>query len=82
MTYGNISIGTSATSIVSSNTDRATIRLNNNDTVTIYLGGDASVTTSNGYPVEPGATYIENNYTGAIYGIVTSGTADLRYSEE
>lgn len=48
----------------------------NTDTVTQYLGGPA-VTTSDGWPLEPGET-IKGNERGGIWGVVAAATATGR----
>jgi len=88
MSYGNISVGTSATSILSANPQRSSFKLKHNGTNAIFLGDNSSVTTSNGYPFSKATLeYKEETvqgrecYKGAIYGIVASSTEDLRYIE-
>jgi hypothetical protein len=55
----------------------------NNGSVTVYIGFTSSVTTSNGFPLAAGASMsFEFGYSGdALYGIVASGTADVRVLE-
>lgn len=81
MNYNNVSVATTATSIVSSDAQRKSLTMKNNGSTTIYLGNDGSVTTSNGYPLEPGKEmFLEYAKSReAWYGIVSSGTVDLRY---
>ncbi len=53
--------------------------LYNGGSVDIYLGRDADVTTSNGLPLAAGATLGMTLPTGrSVYGIVASGTAEVR----
>src|SRR5690349_3695066 len=56
---------------------------NLSDTVTVYVGGTGSagtgLTTSNGFPIAPGESVSFDDFTGALYGIVASGSADVRY---
>ena len=92
-TYGNVSVANTATSILAENRRRTEVRLYNNGSNTIFLGFDSSVTTSNGYILKSdtefklsldGGSWQERDgslYTGAIQGIVASGTEDLRYIE-
>jgi len=80
MNYGNISVTTSATLIKATNTSRKSILIRNNGSSTLYIGGNNSVTTSNGFEVIAGEEiYIKD--TDEIYGIITSGTLDVRYLE-
>jgi len=62
-------------------TDRTTLTMYNNSSVTIYIGG-SGVTTSNGIPLLPGASFTDNTQRGAYYCRVASGTADLRIMEQ
>jgi len=81
LNHNQVSIATTATVIVarSNNTGRTTIK-NLHATEDVFLGG-SGVTTSNGFPLEPGeAMSIES--MAAIYGIVASGTATVAYFQE
>ena len=80
MNYGNISVTTAATLIIATNTNRKSIVIRNNGGSTLYIGGNNSVTTSNGFLVLPSQSiYIKE--TDEIYGIVSSGTLNVRYLE-
>lgn len=85
--YGTISVGTSATQIVAANASRTSVLVVNNDpTKTLYVGKDSSVTTANGIPVAAGQAFSEDSagqrvYTGAVYGIVGTGSLDARFWE-
>jgi len=80
MNYGNISVTTAATLIKATNASRKSILIRNNGSSTLYIGGNNSVTTSNGFEVIAGEEiYIKD--TDEIYGIVASGTLDVRYLE-
>ena len=93
MAYGAITVPATANGIqiVAKNLSRIQILLYNNSAVTIFLGEDTNVTTSNGYPFLSGrektigfngdADAFPLSYRGAIYGIVATATADLRYWE-
>lgn len=76
--YGSIDIASTATLIRASDADRVTMMLYNNSAVTIYLG--TSGVTASGYPLLVGKDKTIED-TNAVYGFVTSGTADLRYIE-
>ena len=87
MSYNTVTVTTSATLIVANNTQRQSILVTNTGTGTVYLGPDSSVTTSNGMPLVTNGTYAEDSggtrmFLGDIYGIVASGTSDVRYWEE
>lgn len=87
-----VSITTAATVIVAASTQsggRIGLFILNNSTTTVYIGPDSTVTTANGFPLLAGEKFILQNdtpnpqyfYTGAVYGIVATGTADVRYWE-
>tara|TARA_Y100000310_G_scaffold303126_1_gene341171 strand:- start:311 stop:610 length:300 start_codon:yes stop_codon:yes gene_type:complete len=89
----NVSITDSATQIVAKNLSRIGLFIKNHEAgSTIFIGVDSTVTVDNGYPfVYPNQWVFDfhgNNaslpsgiYQGAFFGIVASGTADLRYLE-
>lgn len=87
MGYGNISVGSTATKILSENPQRTSYKLFHNGTNDVFLGNDASVTTSNGFPFAASETFQEPPvaglacYKGDVYGIVASGSEDIRYIE-
>ena len=86
MSYDTVSVTTSATLIVSASEARKELKLCNTANGTIvYLGQDSSVTTSNGFPLyENQSVAMERDWgqwLGDVYGIVGSGTADIRYWE-
>lgn len=84
--YGNISVADTATLIIAAEADRKVLSIANDEaSATVYIGPDASVTTSNGLPLYAGQiqdnTKTHGLWAGPIYGIVASGTADVRYWE-
>jgi hypothetical protein len=87
---GAVSIASTATVIAASNEGRTHIKWVNTSAVTIWIGLDSTVTTASGDPFEPGEHFISERlttnhdtyYTGAYYGIVTTGTADSRVIEQ
>jgi len=85
MGMGAVSVGVSATQIVAANTNRHSILIGNNSSQTLFIG-DSTVTTANGIPVSAGSSFLEDSgglklWGGAIYGIVSSSTADIHYWE-
>lgn len=60
--------------------NRTTVTFVNNSAVTIYIGGSA-VTTANGIPLLPGASFTDDVSAAPYYCRVASGTADLRVLE-
>lgn len=80
--YGRLTATTSAASyLLQYNSRRSSILIKNIDTVTIYLGFSNSLTTSNGLPLSPGETWSSSDYSGQIYAVVASSTAQLAYTE-
>lgn len=82
--YDSVTVGTSATLIRALNNDRVSIQITNLDTETCYIGFDNSVTTSNGFPIDQFDTlsYTGSDlYRGPLYGIVGTGTVDIRFFE-
>jgi len=82
--YGPISVGITATEIVPANPDRIALIITVKDNVEVFLGLDDGVTTANGTQYkQDDVLEIDqvNLYTGAIFGIVASGSADVRFME-
>jgi hypothetical protein len=80
-TYGNISVTATATLIIAANTSRRWVKITNNSSRSIYLGWDASVTTTTGDILYRRQSIIITGTTSAVYGIVSTGTNDVRYLE-
>ena len=80
MSYGAISVTSAITTILVARSTRTGCIIVNNSDVTVYLGGDA-VTTANGLPLISGASYSNQDWVGAIYGIVSEGTANVRMED-
>lgn len=86
MAFGSKTILTTATLIVPANCRRKSLSIANTSSSTIvYIGPDNTVTTNNGLPLYENQTRdtdkIAEGWIGDIYGIVSSGTVDLRYWE-
>jgi len=76
---GAVSISTSPTRIVEEDHERVSLLLYINSG-TVYLG-NSSVSTSNAIPFAAG-TYIDMGmHKGEVYGIVASGTGEVRVLE-
>jgi|19_taG_2_1085344.scaffolds.fasta_scaffold37955_3 hypothetical protein len=80
--YDHVSVGTTATSIISSNTNAKVRKIENVGSNTIFVGGANTVTTTNGFPIKVGETLNISDYTGDIFGIVAASTEDASYIEE
>lgn len=84
--YNTVTVGTSATQIVASNTDRkGLIVANTSGTATLYVGPNNSVSTTNGLPVGTNGSLtlsgLETAYRGDVFGISNAGNIDVRYWE-
>lgn len=80
--HNTITVATTATAIPTTPlTARKTIMIQNVSSKKVYIGG-ATVTTSTGYELSPGSSREVAAGPGiAYYGIVSAGTADVRYEE-
>lgn len=88
---GTVSVTTTATLIDAADPARRSLLIRNADSGTVlFLGPTSGVTTANGLPVKTaGASGANGNggtiiytHTGAVWGIVSSGTADVRFQTE
>lgn len=84
--YGKVSVGNTATLIIAENVKRQALYLcNAGISPDIFLGQDSNVTASTGFPLFSGSTKdMTKNFplwNGPIYGISSSGTADIRFWE-
>lgn len=81
--YGATSVGNTATKIIATNlTNRLSVIVENLGSKDIFFGHNNSVTTSNGLRVAAGQS-LEINFGPSLdlYGITSTGTADVRYLE-
>lgn len=83
-----VSVGTSATRLdTAAETDRnasSSLAPYNNGAVTVYVGG-SDVTTANGAPIPAGSwgpAFNDINTNEGVYGVVASGTAEVRVLEQ
>lgn len=80
--YSAVSVASTATDLVAADlANRKRILIQNASTKRVYIG-NSSVTTSNGIELSPGSA-LELDAAAAVdlYGIVASGTADVRIME-
>jgi len=84
-TYNTVTVTTSATRIVAASSNRKGLILANEGSVKVFIGPDDSITTSNAIPLFQSEKLFNSGlpdlWRGDIYGIVASGTADIRYWE-
>lgn len=74
-----VSVTTTATPLLAAGAATKRVEIFNNSTdTTLYIGKSAAVTAANGLPVFPLSGYDDDGTTDAWYGIVASGTADVR----
>lgn len=87
-TYGSVSIGTSATSVLSANAATTVINLCNEGTAIVYVGTGAAAssvvaggagTANSGFPLRIGACKSYDRYAGAVYAVSGTAGQDLRY---
>lgn len=83
LTSSQVTVAATATSLLASNTARVGALIVNNGTVSVFLGQTSGVTTSNGLelPAKAALSIDSPLYTGALYGIVASGTAAVTIAE-
>jgi len=86
MSFNTITVTTSATLIVAANTQRRNLTVvNSSETAIVFIGPDSTITTSNAIPLYETQTQnqdrVPEGYQGDVYGIVASGTADVRFWE-
>jgi hypothetical protein len=80
--YAAVSIGTSAGVIKAARASRRSIVVQNAHAANVLtVGMDSSVTTSNGIRLGPGDSLTLEGYTGAVYGIASAASTDVRYFE-
>lgn len=75
---GNVNVTATATLIQAADDNRELLSIYNAGTATLYIGAGTAVTTANGYPVAA-STEVQWVGVGAVYGIVSGGTVDVRY---
>jgi hypothetical protein len=84
--YGEVSIGTAATLIVAPNSNRKVLSIvNYTGSGIVFIGPDENITVNNALPLleysTRDTTKMFGYYLGPIYGIASSGTANVRYWE-
>lgn len=72
---------TTATLLLAANANRVSALFTNNGAGTVYVGPTSAVTTATGHPVATGQPFSDNSTTSAWYGIMASGTGDVRVTE-
>ena len=73
--------GVAATLLLASNPQRRKFVIYNNAAILIYLGFTNGVTAVNGFPLPAGAAFVEEAYSGEIWGIAPGGPANTRIME-
>jgi hypothetical protein len=83
-TYNAVTVTASATLIKASNANRLSLQITNTSGEVCYIGFDTSVSSTNGFPLAQNDVLSltgSDLYTGAVYGITASSTANIRYFE-
>lgn len=74
-----VSVGVSATEIVSANYDRkGDVRLYNEGSDTVYIDSPVSDCTLDAYPLKPNSEIVIEDYQGSIFGIVETTTSTVK----
>lgn len=86
MAYNTVTVTNTPTLIVAPNTHRQSLILTNISTTVAYIGPDNLVTTVNAIQMNRNDVLSEDSggtrvYQGAVWGVVATGTADIRYWE-
>lgn len=79
VTNSAVEVGTSATLILAANDQRVGAIMVSTDAD--WYVGDDGVDTTDGFPVATDIPFNDSLSNGAIYGVVGSGTADVRVIE-
>lgn len=78
-----VSVTTTATQIVASRSGRRSVTVIQHGSTAVYLGPTSGVTTSNGILlIGTAGAAVTFEYSGAVYGIVSSGSVTVGYAEE
>lgn len=80
LSVGNAACTSTATSILAANYERKGFVITAYDG-TIFLGG-SGVTAGTGFPLSIGQSVSSTAFLGAVYGITSAGTVNVRYWEE
>lgn len=76
----SVSVAATATLIAAANVNRRSLLIRNVGSVDVYLG-PSGVTTSNGQKLAAGETLEDSATVAAWYGIVATGTCEVRTTE-
>lgn len=77
---GKVSISTTSTEILDAEDDRTSILIRNTGTVDVFVNFGGTATTDD-MTLESGDVLFCDDYTGAVNGIVSSGTGEIRVIE-
>lgn len=74
------SVGTVALQLLAANSARRSVFIfNNSATATLYVGNDATVSSANGWPIQPkSGLVIEKAATAAVWAISSGAATDVR----
>ena len=74
-------VGTAVTEVVDYNSQRLWLQITNYSQTVCYIGMTQGVSTANGFHLNYNDVFVidlDNPYSGPIYAVTASGTADLR----
>lgn len=87
MSYRPETVGTSAVPLVPFDSKRSSVAIHNNSTTaTLYIADFPGVTSSNGYPILPGADFVLADYSGddptrSLWAIASALATNVRIYE-
>jgi len=81
--YSAVNVTTTPTPIRPANANRNYLLVTNVSAETVYLGFDENVSITRGFPLPQNASFERDgvNYNGPLYGVVATGSADVRFLE-
>lgn len=75
-----VSVGTTATLLSDADSGWIERLFTNVGSASVYIGNE-NVTTATGTPIAAGGSFAEAIFSGRVYGIVASGTEEVRVME-
>lgn len=82
ISYGTVTVGTSATAIrVAKGTRNSIVIQNVHASNDLYIGGDDQVATTTGLKIIAGDSIKLDDFNGPVYGIASAASTDVRYFE-
>lgn len=79
--FGAVDVSTTAVEVLPDNPDREGLLIQVIDGGPVFIGFDSTVSTTSGVRLPSDVEYAEGAYTGPLFGVTGSGTADVRFQE-